>query len=244
LIRLQDFNNGFKIPAKILVLCFITLVSFWKEVYCQPNDSTILSTLTWFDQTIGIENSGVVNGAEYKIARLGGSSTPFFESGESNGTVVYNNQRYNAVLLYDIFQDALVLKHFSKSGRVWLVELHKEMVEEFIISNRTFRKFDRGYHELLFEGRDFSVVARRSKAEKVQNGIFNYYETDQFFIVEHGNWKPLTGKSRFEKMLKKADKPKLNSFLHEHHIKINKFRKEDLVQVAKFIESLRYKPTS
>src|SRR4051812_49310890 len=70
----------------------------------------------WFDNIVGPENSGLVNGREYFIAFPGATSHPFFGSREMTGEkLVFHSQLYvNVPLLYDIFNDEIILRHRDK----------------------------------------------------------------------------------------------------------------------------------
>src|SRR5690349_8604108 len=70
----------------------------------------------WFDQTIGVENSGLINGVQYKMSFLGASSNPFFGDGASQGTIRFRGEVYNASILYDCYQDVVIVKHIGSSG--------------------------------------------------------------------------------------------------------------------------------
>jgi hypothetical protein len=194
----------------------------------------------WYDQIIGVENAGVINGPEYKMELLGRASHPFFGSGETKGMVRYNQETFTVPLLYDIYKDAIVVKHLGRSGRGWLIQLDKKMVVEFVIEDRLFRNFDRGFHEVIFEGNNFLLVSRRTKISEVTKGITNYITHDRYFIIDANNWKTFRNTKSFVKMLpKKEDQKQVKLFVKEHKIKVRKFRNEDLYKVASLVNTLR-----
>jgi hypothetical protein len=231
-------NREYRIAAKLIFCFFIVVVASISRGQCQAPTAAIEK---WFDKTVGIENSGVINGPEYRMEMRGASSNPFFDKGEAQGMIRYNNEVFFVPLLYDIYKDVIIVKHLSNlSGAAWFVQPDKKLVEEFIIADRLFRNFDRGYHQVLFENNDFALVSRRAKITQVRKGIFNYIEADRFFIVSSNRWTTVWGKKSFIKMLAgKEDKKKLKLFINQQQIKVRKFRDEDLVKVATFFATLQ-----
>jgi hypothetical protein len=196
----------------------------------------------WFDKIIGIENSGIINGPEYKMELIGTSSHPFLDRRDVIGTVQYQHASYQVPLLYDIYKDEIIVKHFSASGRGWFVQLDKRRVQEFVIQGRRFRNFPDGFHEIIYECDQFLVVAKREVVDEVTRGLINYVKNDRYFIVESNRWKPLVNTGSFGSLLSApAEKKELQSFVRQNKIKIRNFRNEDLAKVAGFVNSLRTK---
>jgi hypothetical protein len=222
-----------------LLIAFATTIS---QAHCQPPVAVTDSSESWFDSMIGVENSGIINGPEYKMEFLGASTNPFFEAGEVKGMVRYRHERFYVPILYDVYKDEIIVKHQSASGKSWFIKLDKKLVQEFMISEHLFRNFDRGFHEVLFESDDFLLVARLSKATQVQNGLVNYVQTVQFFLVTVDRWKRLwNGRSFMSMLATKEEKKALKLFTKQNHIKVRRLRNEELVKVAKFVNVLRNK---
>jgi hypothetical protein len=208
--------------------------------FAQPKQTQSATTETWFDDIIGRENSGIINGPEYKVQLLGARTNPFLASGEGSGLVTYNNNVYSVPLIYDIYKDELVVKHLSGSGHAWFVQLEKSQVKEFVLSGRLFRNFgsDRGYQEVLYDGANFQVLAKRTKTYEVRKGIFNYYEFNRNFIKDARGWKGLSGASGLARVIEdKADKKALKDFLNENKIK-RKPSDSELARAAAFADEL------
>lgn len=207
--------------------------------YSQVLDYSASTTEHWFDRKVGLENSGVLNGQRYKVEFRGETSDPFFGSGLTNGSVTYKKQRYHAPLLYDIFQDQLVIKHINLSGAVWFVQLDKSVVSDFVLGQHRFKNYNGVYYDVLFEGSEFSLVCKRAKLATVRNRIRNYIEDNQYYIIRSNVWQRFSNVSSLNRILKtKVEREKLRSYLSQEGIK--KRSKDDklLVKAAIFVNDL------
>jgi hypothetical protein len=223
-------------------LILVAVAGSFSTLFSQDQSIPVIAHELWFDQLVGVENSGVINGRQYRMELRGGSSNPFFGAGEAKGIVLYNNQKYYVPLLYDIFKDELIVKHLSTAGLAWFVQLDKKLVQEFSMSGRLFRKFGSGFYEVIFEGEHLLVLAKRSRIGQTQKGIFNYIDDDRFFLVNAGKREPLRSLLGFERVLDdKEEKKAFRAFVRERKIKVRKFRNEDLASVGKFLNELRNK---
>jgi hypothetical protein len=232
--------NDWRTRLIITIVIFTALIVITVPVYSQDRQKEPATRESWLDNLIGLENSGIINGIEYKMDFLGASSDPFFFSEAKQGTIRYNEALYVVPLLYDIYKDEIIVRHFSANGRVWFVQLDKKLVERFSISGHTFRNFDRGFHELIYDGDDFLVVARRTKVDEVKNRIVNYIRSDEFFMIHHGAWKRFSHLSALTSLLSSKEETKdLKKFVKENNISSRKFSSEDIVKVATFVKVLR-----
>ena len=198
--------------------------------------------MKWFDAQIGIENTGILNGKGYTPSQMGSASHPFYNASPVDGAVVFNDQLFHVPLLYDVFRDVLVVSHLSASGRGWFIHLEKELVDGFEMAGHYFRNYDRGFHEVLFEGKNLALVAKRNKISQLKNRIYNYIKNDRYFVIDDGDWRLITGKSRLIKLLNgKADQKELKKFMKQNRIKVRRHNDTDLVKVMEFINGKRIK---
>jgi hypothetical protein len=225
---------------KFILLFLIAFAASMSQARSQAQVTQSAAKEIWFDEIIGIENSGILNGPEYKMELMAASSNPFFVLGEVKGMIRYNHEVFYVPLLYDIYKDEIIVKHIGMSGRAWLIQLEKKLVQEFIISGHLFRNFDRGFYEVIYEGNDFLVTASRSKQPYIRNGVTDYVSINRFFIIDSGRWTSLRNGQGFVNMFtSKEDKKKVKLFLSQNKVKVRKFRTEDLVKAGTFINALR-----
>ena len=194
----------------------------------------------WFDEQIGAENSGLVNGRPYKQKFISSKSNPFFGDGEASGTVLMNGQHYTATLLYDMFQDIVVAKHLHKSGVAWFVELDKLIVEQFTLGPRVFRKHNGLFHEVLFVGQDFQVLARRTKVEQLVKSKSEYQRHDEIFLLDGSRLTRIPSLTKFKNLVEtKEDKKRIAAFMRSENIRKRKLTDTNLVALATFVQSIR-----
>jgi hypothetical protein len=210
------------------------------QAWSQDQSEAMAARARKFDKLIGVPNSGIINGVEYKMEFVSASTDPFLYPKEIEGTVRYDRDLYAIPLLYDIYKDQVIVSHLGPAGRVWFVQLDKKLVAEFVISGRLFRNFENGFHEVIFESDYFLIASRRSKTDALSNGISKYIATDQFFIVRNGAWNRFSQMSALSALLSSSDEKKqLKKFLKDNHISSRKLTTEDLTKVAAFIKKLR-----
>ena len=197
------------------------------------------ASLNAFDQVIGFENTGLINGTLYKMYFFSRSTNPFFESGEVRGTIRFRGNSYAAPILYDLYQDEVVIKHLSATGNAWFVKLNKSDVDEFILNDRLFRNIKGSFYEVVFDGAAFKVYSRRTKIERVQRQIPTYEIHDDYYFVKDSQWSLISGPTGLTRLLEnKEDKKKVSAFMRDQRIRNRKFTVEDLRNVAAFIDRL------
>jgi hypothetical protein len=231
-----DSHSCNLVVMRLLIILYL-LVAGVITALCQnsPVASTVLED--WFDQTVGVENSGLINGQQYKMKYLGSKTNPFFRESESQGAIRFNQQHYTATLLYDIYQDVIVVKHVSKTGKVWFVQPEKSLIDFFTIHDRSFRNIDGSFYQVLYDKHPLRILTRWSKAETVRGGVRSYELDRQLLFDQHGKRSRLTSLSSLVNVLNKTDRDKARSFIKENKIPARKFSDDQLVKLATFIAS-------
>ncbi|CAN5470145.1 hypothetical protein BH10BAC4_BH10BAC4_25950 [soil metagenome] len=203
----------------------------------------------WFDKIVSRENTSLINGPEYFIPFQGATTHPFFGSRElTNEEVRYDAQLYeNVFLLYDIYSDVLVLRIRDHSGLFALVHVDKAKVESFTLYQHRFRKMmdpkstsgetTYSFYNVLAEGKNIMLVARRTKTRQVLAQQTEYEIDDKYYFVRDGKWSLLSGtKSYYELM--EAEESQITGFIKSQHIKVRKRDEKDLIAIAVFCNSL------
>lgn len=195
-----------------------------------------LTTEAWFDKTIGLENTRLINGDEYRYPFKGANSHPFYPTDRpDDGSIKVDGQWYpNVRLLFDLFGGAVVLAYQPFEGQTRLVRMNPASIEAFTIQNRSFRKVGTDFMEVMFEGSTWSLLAHRKKTTKVESGRVEYEAETQYFIQANNQITPLAGKKTFMGLCNSPDK--INNFIKQNRLKINK-SEIDLVALAKFTDT-------
>ena len=230
------------VSCNILLMKFFLLVFFGIACISTRAQRPVppqASVQMWFDQLIGEENSGLINGRHYKQKFLSSRTNPFYGNGEGAGTVLVHGQLHSATLLYDVHRDVLVVKHIPKSGIAWFVELDKASIEEFSIAEHVFRKRNGSFYEVMFESPDFQVVARRAKAEVLVRRVSEYALADEVYLIQGERQTRVSSLTKFADLAQSKDqKKKVLEFMRDQHLKRRKLSDVNLVAMAAFVQSL------
>lgn len=196
----------------------------------------------WFDSIVGVENSGIVNGPEYKVSVRGKNTHPFFLTGETSGKVIIQGQEYTAPLMYDVYANALVLKHISSSGSAWFVELEKEKVTAFEIFDHTFKNFEgKGFYDVLLEAPTLTLVVERTKKVVIKDRTMKYNTVDYFYLIDNKKWRPLRNKASITRLVDTKEKVRaLKKFIRGEKIRTKgSFNEKNLIKILAYCETLR-----
>jgi hypothetical protein len=232
----------------ILALLFSSRVAFGQQL--SASEPLVYDQKEiWFDKLVGPENTGLLNGREYFISFPGASSHPFFGSREVTGEkLVFHSQLYvNVPLLYDIFNDEIILRHLDKRNQFTMIALDKDRVESFTLYGHFFKKIRlkgasephlaNGFFDVLFAGDNISLIAKRRKTSYANVGKRDYQEDAGYFFMKGERWTPLGGKKSFY-TLSPAHKMQILNFIKSQKIKVGKKNEADLIKLANYCNAL------
>ena len=155
--------------------------------YCQQSKDES-NYYIWFDELVGVENTGLYLGTEYLINyRITEENYSFFESQNFLlGTVNYNRQTYfNQEIKYNIYEDEVIIKLQNNNGQT-IMKLIKDKLDGFTINNHVFiniqgaDEYDTevsGFFEIITKNSFFTLYKkhRKRKIKKLDKRII-YYE--------------------------------------------------------------------
>ena len=230
------------------------VISFGRDCYSQNishSDSLEYQLqLALFDDAIGIENTGIINGTKYTVPLQTSGTHPFYNAGTgAAGNVVFVEQPYfNLILLYDIYSDELIVQQRRANGVHALIKLYKASVESFRIHDHAFRNYQgekaqnlgmaSGFYDVLYENSVFTLIARRKKKTHVDMGLVQYENEDQYFFIQQGRFTPFHGMKSFYQVLGNKDLiSELRSFVSKNNLKIKK-SDSDLIVAARHCDAI------
>jgi len=199
----------------------------------------------WFDSLVGVSNSGIVNGPEYKLSARGAKTHPFFLTGDSSGKVKIGDYTYTGIIKYDTYSQTLVLKYVTDDNSIRFVELEKVKIQEFEIFDHLFKNIEgRGFCDVLLETNNLLLIASRTKKTTINDRMPDFQSVDFFYLVEGGKWKPLRTETSIIKLAETKDESRaLRNFMRGQRIKTKGFFDEEkLVKVITYYDSLRKLP--
>lgn len=133
------------------------------------------STYLWFDQIVGIENTGLVDGVEYEEEhRVINEKTKFFKSRDFlAGTVTYKNQSYFGLQIkYDVHENDVLVRLPNRIGGTTL-RLVKGEIQDFNIDGHAFVALEdrdaegiaiSGFYENPFKGTYLVLYTEHKKS--------------------------------------------------------------------------------
>ncbi|SDE71784.1 hypothetical protein [Ulvibacter litoralis] len=166
-------------------------------LYAQQNSN--LKIYESYDALVGLENTGLFNGSEFKDLYVNTDKTYRYldQFNFFKGDIVYKNQLYpNVLLRYDLLEDELITKSDDNLG-LFNVKLHAESVSEFVINSRHFIQIPdtnldlKGNHffEVGYEGATYSMYEKHSKKkrEKAVGSALQYSFASYNYFLLHYN---------------------------------------------------------
>lgn len=207
------------------------LLSFCNSGFCQSTAKREISN--YFDKTVGDEilnsNNGKIHIDSYTLKN---DHNYYLNKNFVTGTVYYDNQRYENILIrYDIYKDELV-KSFGNTNSLAL-DLIKEKTDYFLIAGKTFVNIDNkykfakdisGYFEEKYLGKSASLYIKHFKTSKeviIETTAYTEFKEQRDF--------ELLFESKFSKINTQKEIasifPQLKSEIKEYYRK-NKFLEE------------------
>lgn len=166
----------------------------------------------------------------------------------SLGNIRMQNRGYQEVpLLYDIYSDDLILLHLQENS-FNLIKLVKEYIQGFSLGDRRFINLTyslynetglkMGFYELLYEA-DISFLSKRRYLLKTENAISSFDRKDLKYLIKEGQGYRITNKRSLIAAMGESRKKTIYSFLKKQKIFLKKANDQQLVQLAKYLNTLQ-----
>ncbi len=180
---------------KLHLLIFF-LLSFCLKSFSQSKTKSDIYIS--YDTIVGLENTGLYNGKQFKDPYLNTDGTYRYFEGYNftKGTLTYDSQFYADVpLKYDVYGDKLVTRS-NDNLKIFNIELIAGKVSSFSIDNHDFIQLDsldfnlegNNFFEVAYKGTSLDLYIKhvKKKREKVVNGLVEYrFFNDNFYLVSH-----------------------------------------------------------
>lgn len=139
--------------------------------------------LNWFDQIIGIENTGISNGVVYQeeYPSINDKHKFFLSSNYLIANLNYEDEQYFGIeIKYDVFEDEILVKLNT------YIQLPKDQISSFSINEHSFTNINdkiatknnlEGFYEILLKNSLFNLYIKHKKKKLDRVGKkYNYYE--------------------------------------------------------------------
>ena len=138
----------------------------------QKADSALAKAIRIYDRTIG-RNSFLFTGRVYvdKFSGIRGHQY-FGEDYWEKGEITYEGQKFDSIfLMYDIYNDQIILEHFNSSGSISPIKLYNPNVNSFYLQGHRFIRLGEdsisglkeGFYDELYLGKNLSIYVQRQK---------------------------------------------------------------------------------
>lgn len=186
---------------------------------------------SWYDREIGLKNTVLQTGSLMDFSVKSRKSHPYFNTKFwVKGDLVYQGQSFESIpMIYNIEEDALVIQEvvYEHSGRP--IKLISNQVSEFTLEGRTFKfikesigPFEEGFFEMLYEGEEISLLAKRTKLLEINStGELEYEEKDRYYLKKGNNYHTIYRKSSLIRLFKTHEKD-IRLFIRKNNIEILK----------------------
>ena len=189
------------------------LVLFLSLFSSAQNKSDNSSYYNWYDDVVGVENTGLYVGYEYKDQfRITEEDHKFFQSHDFlTGSLTSNGQTYySQELKYNVFDDELIIKLKNKSGET-IMQLIKNDLDGFSINDQHFYKFNNvtgdgsnisGFYEVIKKNKHLLLIKKHSKRKikKLDKNVIYFEYKDRkprYYIIQNGTSYELRSKNDF-----------------------------------------------
>lgn len=172
---------------KYFIIPFLYFISI--NITTGQNKTSLKKNYLWFDNQVGIENTGLFNGLRYEEKyRMTNSNHKFYRSRDYLvGDIIYDNQTYyNIKMKYDIFENHVIVNLVTNTGNN-ILKLLNSKLEGFSISENEFTKISNstiqnsnnkmnGFFEVLFKEPTLILYKKyKKKAKKNINKKYLYF---------------------------------------------------------------------
>lgn len=236
-----------------LIFCTLALI-YCSSAHLQAQsrqivlDTNLFNTPEiWFDSLVGRSNSSLINGPEYIVDYIGRTSHPFFISKNwQKGDIFYQGNLYREVpLLYDIYQDILLLKHLDKdllpvflrvqTDRVDYFKVHDHLFMWFALPDSSGMDLNPGFYDLIYEGQSHLLLARRIKRDFIERSRREFEEAHKFYLISQGHFIPVKTKKDFYELYPNQISD-IKAYIKANKLKINPRHESDLINLTRFCD--------
>ena len=239
-------------------LIVFMMVLFFGNLKAQPIENQVSDkehialnrAIRMYDQAIG-RNSFLYTGKNYYNRHDQVQGHPFFTDDYwEYGSIIFENQRFDSIYLkYDVYDDLLLVEHFSSSGIMTAMQIHKPKVSGFELFGHRFlqimddstAKIKPGFYDNLYDGNNVQLLCKWKK-ELVKNmsaGSYSeeFMDKQRFFIVKGGEYFPVRNRSSLIKILE-DQKKEIKRFIRQNKVRYFNNNTQLYIEVASYYDSL------
>lgn len=160
------------------------------------NASSVTETVAYpvsLYKTATAQSQNLYNGRQYYVYDSRSDEHQFFLDRKwKKGSVLYDGQVFDSIpMLYDIFKDELVIKHFNGDDLL----LQSEKTDYFILNGHRFERLEAGkqindqmrtgFYDILYNGKTRMLVRRSKQRQETirEKRVFALFPQKNFFYI-------------------------------------------------------------
>lgn len=218
----------------------------------QKTDSALVKAIKLYDNTLG-RNSFLYTGRVYYDDYGGIRGHQYFMEGYwSEGEIVYRGQYFDSIyLMYDIYNNQLLLEHFNSSGMLSPVMLHNPSVSSFSIQGHKFVRIEKdttidileSFYDQLYKNEKVGIYVLRRKQVSKSNSTSDFYEefidANRYYLEKDNVYYRIRKRKDILQVLEDRKK-ELKKYIKANLLLFRKEPEKTLVSIAKYYQNLTY----
>ena len=214
----------------IFIVIFILTIN---PAFCQTNNKNY----KWFDDNVGIENTGLFNGLRYKeeYRTLDGSHKFYLSPNFISGNIIYDGQPYYDIKIkYNLFEDKIIVNLTANSGNS-ILQLLTGKIDNFSINENNFVKLTdspvinsseiiTGIYQIIYQNPNLVCYKKNKKSAKkklTKKTIhYSFKSENSYFFYINNDFYLISSKKDLIKIFPKHKKV-INSFYTNNKFLLN-----------------------
>jgi hypothetical protein len=248
-----NINVILKYPFLLLMLITSFSQSFSQQSVLsqeQIADSSLAKAIRIYDNTIG-RNSFLYTGRVYVDKYQGIRGHQYFgEDYWEQGEITYEGQKFDSIfLMYDIYNDQVILEHFNSGGAISPIKLYNPKINSFNLQGHHFIRLQEdtvfglkeGFYDELFDGEKTTVYVMRekqiSKANQTNDLHEIFIEKHKYYIKKDDQYFRIRGRKDIAKVMK-DHKREIKRYLRRNILSFRREPDRTILTAAQLYETL------
>lgn len=234
----------------IIITFFLVLVvhkeSFSQQIINKELDlSQDLSI--WYDSVAGLDKTVLRQGILADLERKALHTHPFlYDFKWQLGDVLYQDQQFkNVMLIYNLEEDVLLTMGEGISRYTQFIELKSDRISNFRIRNSKYKwmnesiqRNDSGFYEILYEGDQLDLIAKRTKTLNLNDAQLIYEQKDEYYVHYQNEYFTINNSGDLSRKFK-SNRRLIKDFARQNQIrKLNAEVDHEFIALIKFCDDL------
>lgn len=213
-------------------------------------DKALSEVISLYDRMMK-QNSFIYNGRIYHDNYNDIRGHPYFseESWEISNLIFKGEPVDSLYLMYDIYNDQVLLKYFNETGRLAPIILNSSDIKVFYLYDHSFIflkedtvvNMTEGIYDELYSGSSINLFVKRKK-EIIQTSKWNdlweeFVENDLYFLKKDGSYHRIKNLKSILKVLK-DHKKELKIYIRNNNLNYMENFEESSIKIITYFETL------